>query len=156
MPPGGCFGTILGTFYNGTQWGKFLGGRILKIQKHRILDVCLVNISTKFGQSRSRIKKIKTSQCFTYRTYINTIISHIVAPPRVKLHVEISPAVIHDISTSQLINITLFISIYFQPQLIKGEIYCLKAKLAFIPSRVSGREYGIGPVCVSVCQRSHG
>ena len=28
--------------------------------------------------------------------------------------------------------------------------------LCIFPSRVSGRVYGIGPVCMSVCQRSHG
>ncbi len=47
-------------FYNGVQWAKFPMGRNLKIQNHRILDICLGVISTKFGWSRSKINKIKT------------------------------------------------------------------------------------------------
>ena len=39
-------------FYNGAQWAKFPMGRNLKIQNHRILDICLEIISTKFGWSR--------------------------------------------------------------------------------------------------------
>ncbi len=39
-------------FYNGAQWVKFPMGKNLKIQNHRILDICLEIISTKFGRSR--------------------------------------------------------------------------------------------------------
>ncbi len=48
-------------FYNGAQWARFPMGRNLKIQNHRILDICLEIISAKFGWSRSKINKIKTS-----------------------------------------------------------------------------------------------
>ncbi len=47
-------------FYNGAQWEKFPMGRNLKIQNHRILDICLEIISTRFGWFRSKINKIKT------------------------------------------------------------------------------------------------
>ena len=47
-------------FYKGAQWAKFPMGRNFKIQNHRILDICLEIISTKFGWSRSKINKIKT------------------------------------------------------------------------------------------------
>ena len=39
------------------------------------------------------LKKLKQANVLHKETYINTRISHIVAPPCVKLHVEISPAV---------------------------------------------------------------
>ena len=44
------------------------------------------------GRSRLRIKKIKSKQSFTYTTYINAIVSHIVAPPCVKDHAEVASA----------------------------------------------------------------
>ncbi len=61
---------FLAIFYYGTQWGTFLTGINLKIKNHMILDICLENIFAKFGYSWSRIKKIKPSQYFTYKTYI--------------------------------------------------------------------------------------
>ncbi len=39
------------SFYNGPQWAKFPMGKNLKIQNHRILDVCLEIICAKFGWS---------------------------------------------------------------------------------------------------------
>ena len=54
---------------------------------HRIF---LPSLVSPIGQE---LKKLNTNQGFTYKTYTNTTISHLVAPPCVKLHAEISPAV---------------------------------------------------------------
>ncbi len=75
--------------------------RNLKIQNHRILDICLEIISTKFGWSRSKINKIKTRDIFTYKTYIQTMKNGTVAPPCVKFHVEIPSAVLLYISGTE-------------------------------------------------------
>ncbi len=48
--------------------GKISHGQ--KSQNHRILDDYLESICAKFGWYRSKIKKIKPRDIFTYKTYI--------------------------------------------------------------------------------------
>ena len=51
------------------------------------------SICAKFGGYRSKIKQIKPRDIFTYKTYVKTVINCTVAPPCVKFHVQILPAV---------------------------------------------------------------
>ncbi len=75
---------MFGTFFNVENFSE------AEFSKSKIIGV---RVSP--GQKLKKKKKNKPSQSFTNKTYINTLISHniIVAPPCVKLHVEISPAV---------------------------------------------------------------